>query len=71
MYDVRERSHITSSLRGEAAEDDEGGNRRMMTLAIFLMGNNSNIEDEGGVGGKKGHCRDDVICERSLTFEYD
>ena len=38
----------------------------MMTLVIFLMENNSNIYDEGG-GGQKGHFRDDVICERSLS----
>ena len=38
----------------------------MMTLVIFLMGVNSNIDDEGGGGGQKGHFRDDVICERSL-----
>ena len=34
---------MTSSLRGE------GGGRRMMTLNIFSIGNNSNIDDEGGV----------------------
>ena len=38
----------------------------MLTLVIFLMGNNSNIDDEGG-GGQKGHFCDDVICERSLS----
>ena len=39
----------------------------MMTLVNFLMGNNSNIDDEGGEGGQKGHFRDEVICERSLS----
>ena len=37
----------------------------MMTLFNFGIGNNSNIDDEGG-GGQKGHFRDDVIRERSL-----
>ena len=40
---VRERSHITSSLRW-------GGGRWMMKSVIFLMGNNSNIDDERGGG---------------------
>ena len=39
----------------------------MMTLVAFLMGNNSNIDDEGG--GQKSHFREDVICERS-TLPY-
>ena len=45
----------------------------MMTLVIFPMGDNSNIDDqilmiEGGEGGgvKKSYFRDDIICERSL-----
>ena len=41
-----------------------------MTFVIFLLRNNSNIDDEGGgVGGQKGHFREDVICERS-TLPY-
>ena len=38
-----------------------------MRTVNFLMGNNSNIDDEGGRGGQKGHFRVDVTCERSLT----
>ena len=45
-----------------------GRSRRMMTLLNFLMGNYSNIDDEGGKGGQKGHFRDDVICQRSLSI---
>ena len=37
--------------------------------AFYLMGNNSNIDDEWGRGGSKGHFREDVICERS-TLPY-
>ena len=39
-----------------------------MTLVIFLMGNNLDIDDEGG--GQKGHFCDDVICERSLMKDF-
>ena len=38
----------------------------MMTLVIFLMENNSNIDDEAGERGQKGHFCNDVICEHSL-----
>ena len=48
---LKEHSHITSSLKG-------GEGRRMMTLVIFLMENNSNIYDEGGEG-QKGHFHED------------
>ena len=44
---VRERSHITSSFRGS------GGGTANDDLAIFLMGNNSNIDDEGVCGVNK------------------
>ena len=47
LHRVRERSHITSSFR------EGGGVRRMMTLAIFLMGNNLKIDDEGMCGVNK------------------
>ena len=33
----------------------------MMTLVIFSIGNNSNIDDEGGGEGSKGHFFVDVI----------
>ena len=47
---VRERSHRNSSLR---VGEEGGGGRWMMTLVIFLKGNNSNIDDEGGEGVKR------------------
>ena len=45
LHGVRERSHITSSFGG-------GGGKGwlMMTLVIFPMENNSNIDDEGVCG---------------------
>ena len=39
----------------------------MLTLVIFLMGNNSNLADMGGKGGQKSDNLADIICERPLT----
>ena len=38
----------------------------MLTLVIFLMGNNSNLADMGGEGGQKSENLADIICERPL-----
>ena len=59
---LRGRSHIMS-----ATEGGEGG-RRMLTLVIFLMGNNSNLADMGGEGGQKSENLADIICERPLRL---
>ena len=39
----------------------------MLTLVIFLMGNNSILADMGGEGGQKSENLADIICERPLT----
>ena len=36
----------------------------MLTLVIFLMGNNSNLADMGGEAGRKSENIVDIICER-------
>ena len=45
----RDRSHITSTLWGRVGV---GGCANLLTLVILSIGNNSNIDDEGGGGSE-------------------
>ena len=59
---LRERSHITSSFRG--------GGQLVMTLFNFWIGKLPKLMTKEG-GGQKGLFLDDVICERTLTRNYE